>query len=210
MLVAVGDFDSAGGQPASCIAIWDGTNWSALGQGMGHIAGVNALAVYNGELYAAGSFDTAGGQPASCIASWDGANWSSLGSGILHYGRVNTLAVYKGSLYVGGEFRYAGGMQVNNLARWTTPAKVADSTNSSCTVYPNPSNGKFTIKSSVVSHQSIVEVFNVLGQQVYSNSFQIPVSGFQIDLSGQPSGIYLYRIITDSGTLVGEGKLIKE
>jgi len=75
------------------------------------------------------------------------------------------------------------------------------------TIYPNPSSGKFTIQSSVFSGQSTVEIYNVLGEKVYSQ-FSIFNAPLSIDLRTSPNGIYLYRVINDDGSLAGEGKLI--
>ena len=77
-------------------------------------------------------------------------------------------------------------------------------------VYPNPSNGQFTIsaKSEELRGKSMVEVYNVLGEKVYSNSFTINNSQFTIDISNQPAGVYLYRVLCGDGRLAGEGKLI--
>jgi hypothetical protein len=75
-------------------------------------------------------------------------------------------------------------------------------------VFPNPSNGVFTIESSVVSGKSSVEIYNVLGQTIYQT--QIKSSNTQIDLSNQPSGIYLYRVVSENGELVGSEKLLIE
>ena len=65
-LYAGGDFTKAGGNPASRIAKWNGTNWMALGSGMNGT--VRALAVSGSDLYVGGSFTTAGGKPAAYIA----------------------------------------------------------------------------------------------------------------------------------------------
>ncbi len=83
-------------------------------------------------------------------------------------------------------------------------------TTSSINVYPNPSNGEFTIvaKSEELRAKSIIEVYNVLGEKVYSNPFTFNNSQFTIDLSSQPNGIYFYRVIEEEGGLAGEGKLI--
>jgi type IX secretion system substrate protein len=76
-------------------------------------------------------------------------------------------------------------------------------------VFPNPSDGKFTIESSVVSHQSLVEIYNELGQKVAYTPLNLPQGrDFEIDLTSQPSGIYFYRVTTQQGELVGSGKLI--
>src|SRR6185312_11824461 len=82
------------------------------------------------------------------------------------------------------------------------------------TIYPNPSNGNFTISFSrpvpmaigVVSGSQTIEVYNILGEKVYSHQFVIPNSQFLINLNVQPNGIYLYRVITEDGSLIGEGK----
>jgi len=87
-------------------------------------------------------------------------------------------------------------------------------------VYPNPSNGQFTIQLAVGSGQSsVMEVYNVLGEQVLTETLQPQTSRnefgtgskgalSEINLSSQPNGIYLYRVITNNGELIGEGKII--
>ena len=82
-------------------------------------------------------------------------------------------------------------------------------------VVPNPNDGIFQL---VISNEqlvikSTVEIYNMLGQEVYSNSYQpiaISHQPININLSSKPSGIYLYRVITVTGELVGEGKFVIE
>src|SRR5262249_1949625 len=102
-----------GGVPASYIAKWNGTEWSALGTGMG--ARVNALVISGADLYAGGEFYTAGGVPANRVAKWDGSNWSEFGSGLNN--RVMALAVSGTNMYVGGVF--TGGVGKWNGTSWT-------------------------------------------------------------------------------------------
>ncbi len=76
-------------------------------------------------------------------------------------------------------------------------------------VYPNPSSGEFKLqaKSEELRGKSTVEVYNVLGEKVYSQ-FTINNSPFTINLSNQPAGVYLYRVMAESGSLIGQGKLV--
>lgn len=76
-------------------------------------------------------------------------------------------------------------------------------------VYPNPNMGQFTVQSSsVVNDPSSVEVYNILGEKVYSNSLAFHNSHLTVDLSNQPNGVYLYRVVEKSGGLISEGKVI--
>jgi len=74
-------------------------------------------------------------------------------------------------------------------------------------VYPNPSNGVFTLSLSNVTENCNVEIYDVLGEKIYSQLI-IANSQLTINLSNQPNGIYLYRVIGGTGDLVGEGKVL--
>jgi len=93
--------------------------WSSLGSGSIAFE-VNAMAVYNGDLYAGGTITNAGGIPANRIARWNGTNWDSVGSGMnMNTGTaISSLAVYNGELYAGGLFDTAGGVVAHGIARW--------------------------------------------------------------------------------------------
>jgi hypothetical protein len=117
-----GTFATAGAVPASYIAKWDGSSWSALGSGMD--LPVLALTVFDdgsgAALYAGGNFTTAGGVAAQRIARWDGSSWSSLGSG-MNSGVASLTAFDDGhgaALYAGGGFTSAGGVEASRIARW--------------------------------------------------------------------------------------------
>ena len=73
-------------------------------------------------------------------------------------------------------------------------------------IFPNPTTGIFNIQLLGVSGKSSVEVYNMLGKEVESE--KLKVESTEIDLSNQPAGIYLYRIISEKGELVGSGKVI--
>ncbi len=121
-LIAAGRFDLAQGQPINNIARWNGSAWQALGAGISvseFTGGVNALAVFQGQLVAAGLFTAAGGQAVANIARWDGVSWQALGAGIGGAGEgVNALVVHNAGLLAAGEFTSAGGQAAQNIARW--------------------------------------------------------------------------------------------
>jgi hypothetical protein len=77
-------------------------------------------------------------------------------------------------------------------------------------LYPNPSNGIFTVGISNNEQEILnIEVFNMFGQRVYSK-LSIANCSLSINLSGKPNGIYLYRVLKETGELVGEGKVVIE
>lgn len=127
LLYVGGEFEQAGGTAAEKIAVWDGSEWSALGDGFpGHdVNGVHSLHVFQGEICAGGVFSNAGGQAeGDHIACFDGANWQPLGNGIPDWDisvGVSALEVFNGDLYVGGDFIEVdgvGGVLTRAVARW--------------------------------------------------------------------------------------------
>jgi hypothetical protein len=129
-LYAGGLFTTAGGIHANNIARWNGTYWSALGNGVlsfdNQIASVGALLPYTNSagttLVVGGHFTQAGGHQVKHIAAWDGATWSALGSGVLspQIASISSLASLPGSgeLYAGGHFDTAGGVHAIDIAKW--------------------------------------------------------------------------------------------
>ncbi|MBL8245842.1 MAG: hypothetical protein JNL89_16725, partial [Rhodanobacteraceae bacterium] len=121
-LCAGGSFQTAGGLPANNVACWDGSTWSALGNGAENGTGgpVYALLEHAGELYAGGRFASAGGVAAANVARWNGSRWAPLagagGDGV--NGAVHAITVHQGSLHVAGNFNQAGGSDALRIARW--------------------------------------------------------------------------------------------
>jgi hypothetical protein len=65
-LIVGGSFSVANGSAANGIILWNGTNWSPFGSGVG--GAVNALAVSANGLFAGGDFTTAGGKISVSVA----------------------------------------------------------------------------------------------------------------------------------------------
>jgi hypothetical protein len=122
-----GEFTHAGGVPASRVARWDGSTWSAVGAGTNNI--VHALASHDDggatSLYAGGLFTLAGGASASRIARWDDSTWSALDSGA--NGSVGALARFDDgggpALFAGGSFTSVPDSGDAYLAKWGHPAE---------------------------------------------------------------------------------------
>ncbi|NBD95797.1 MAG: hypothetical protein GVY11_04890 [Gammaproteobacteria bacterium] len=108
-----GAFFEAGGQSASYLARWDGSQWHAMGEFSSRIW---TLLWHDGILYAGGDFSEVDGTAASRVAQWDGTSWSALGAGVED--TAYALAWWDGRLYVGGRFSQAGGAPASRIASW--------------------------------------------------------------------------------------------
>jgi hypothetical protein len=121
-----GSFGSAGGQPISYLARWDGSEWSQVGTGV--VGWIQALAVLDrgdgGHLIAGGFLTHAGDAVVSSVAQWDGESWSGLSHGLYAWVNCMTTLDIDGpgpglpAVYMGGYITVASGAYVNNLARW--------------------------------------------------------------------------------------------
>ena len=107
------------------------------------------------------------------------------------------------------------GLEFSFLAKWepcpsTEGIDPINNSTASINLFPNPNNGAFSIGISS-NEQGInkiqIEVYNMLGEKVYSNSHTINYSPFTINLS-QPNGVYLYRVLDENGISLGNGKFI--
>jgi len=96
-----------------------------------------------------------------------------------------------------------------NISGTSVTSVPTISSTSSVKVYPNPTSGRFIISTSDFTTQWSVEVYNVLGEKVYS---QLTIDNAQltINLSSQPKGVYLYRVFTQTGSVISTGKVVLE
>ena len=99
-LYAGGNFNTAGGEAASYIAAWDGSQWSSLGSGTSWP--VWAMTIYDDKLIVGGSFGSAGGMVVNHVAAYDGTNWSTLGNGIPGDFIILDLCAFNDTLFAVG------------------------------------------------------------------------------------------------------------
>jgi hypothetical protein len=67
---------------------------------------------------------------------------------------------------------------------------ISDNQSQSVTVYPNPTDGLFTINMPGIADAAIM-VTDITGKVVYN---EYPVSGSEINLTGLDKGLYFIRI----------------
>ncbi len=175
-------------------------------------------------LLIGGNFDSANGITDRYFATdlFGNGNVSQLG------GPVYALASQPMEInYAGGEFKSAENDDstfiepLNNITVLTLHnlgGGVASLSNQvDIKVYPNPSKGNFTLS---LSHPDLasgetgsqtIEIYNMLGAKVYDGMLILPKARqhvYQLNLLAQPNGIYLYRLLTNHGNLIGQGKLV--
>lgn len=126
ILYVGGRFETAGGAPANNVAMWNGTHWLPLGDGLDSTTHPNggfvlALAWAGDRLYAGGSFDRSGSSTLGGVAWWDGADWHAIDGGVAFPGfnpSVQALATRGFELFIGGSFSEVGGVPAGRVAKW--------------------------------------------------------------------------------------------
>ena len=96
----------------------------------------------------------------------------------------------------------------SDLAYFTTlpgePNKsilTASNVNTEMLVYPNPSNGVFTLSVSGIQNPSVLSISNVEGQEVYKEAISGNTNE-QIDLSNLAKGMYFVRLLNSNNTQI--------
>lgn len=66
---------------------------------------------------------------------------------------------------------------------------------------PNPNNGQFAIiTGNGAMASAAVEIYNLSGEKVFASEMLPP--GYEIDISDQPAGIYMVRVLSERGTRI--------
>lgn len=188
-LVVGGDFTQVGGVAANRIARWDGTTWTAFGDGFDRE--VQAVHVHDGVLYAGGYFEASGAAPIRSIARWTGSQWVEVGGGL--DGGVADMETFGVDLIVAGDFTSAneGTVSAEGVIRWDGSA------------WSDLNTGFFNIDSGWVSTLAVYQ------GKLHAGGFFLGASGIAVGGPlGDPGHIAAYNGSTwdvlDGGVLGSE------
>lgn len=91
---------------------------------------------------------------------------------------------------------YAAGMSTLDYAvvKYSQPTGIEEIPEPfSVTLFPNPSDGRFTVKTENTK-VSLIEIYNLPGEKVYVSINLNLQTSTKIDLTSQPKGIYFAKI----------------
>jgi hypothetical protein len=92
--------------------------------------------------------------------------------------------------------------------QWYVPTGV-DNINetASANVYPNPTMGLFNVDLTS-QNKATIAVYNMVGQQVYEGP--LSSGNNKVDIQGKASGLYIYKILSETGDVISDGKILKQ
>jgi trimeric autotransporter adhesin len=110
-----------------------------------------------------------------------------------------------GNLFISDTYNYV----IREVGSVTTSVSKVNAA-SGVNLYPNPNNGEFNVVcnlSVIGGSQFKVDIYNVLGENVLTETLHSAQSNNLIDLTAQSSGVYFYKVVQADGSLLGEGKV---
>jgi len=113
------------------IAMWDGSNWNALGTGLNQQCLALSYEESTGDIIAGGSFTEtggAGGQTLNRIARWDGSSWKEIGQGHVSSSVIdlstleieNTRHIFPGGAFTASTETNGAVIDTLRVADWAT------------------------------------------------------------------------------------------
>lgn len=110
-----------------------------------------------------------------------------------------TANTYNVGLYtMGGFWKSCTDSKITPLTV-TVCTGINEENKDAISVYPNPSNGLFTINMNTTS-KSIIEVYNVIGEVVYTS--QVTGTTATVDLSSLEAGVYSLKVTANNTNVV--------
>jgi hypothetical protein len=120
-------------------------------------------------------------------------NWpSNAGNGSIKIKKIDGTIVVNLEKWFGSYLRY-------NFLNTAYPVSIDDVDKSTFNIYPNPSDGQFSLE--LLSNPGIyqVKVFSLTGTQVYSTAINnVSPGAYPINLSSLAAGFYMIHVESDS------------
>lgn len=105
------------------VALWDGTKWEAMGDGLqSSLFGVEEMIFAGAGIVAIGWFDSSGSTQLDKLGYFDGQTWYSLGPGLYKEftgSSGQSLMIDGSTVYVGGSFEQAGNTWADSIGAFT-------------------------------------------------------------------------------------------
>jgi len=178
------------------VGVWDGDNWSILGDGQTYGVGFSLLD-FNDEIYATSVVSAPSGTPGiGGISRWNGTSWLPVGEDTDYsMTTFSALAEYNDELYTGGPYARIGSGSAYYIARYSHPYFVAGSNSFNDITISSDSTAPITFSDSLSIDGTFAD--NTAGSILKfhnGSTFEFP----EVDLDGS-SGHLIILQSTDSG-----------
>ena len=195
-----GDTIFAGTNSGIYLSSNNGNSWDSIGL----LNNVSAFST-KGDTIVAGN--SGGYEGCSMLFSSNSASsWSAMNYDLPAFGNVYALAINKGYLFAGG-MGWTGSIGVWKIPLSEVGIKEINNNESNIKVYPNPVTDEIRVISNQCSVNS-VEIYNILGEKIYSLPLTDNRSPITINCSSFAKGVYFIKATTSEGAVVK--KFIKE
>ena len=166
----------------------------------------------DGKIIIGGSFTSYGGIPIPNIVRLTtyGDLDNSFNPGTGPDNAVQSTSIQTdGKIIVGGNFVSYDGTERFGILRINGNNILSNSSFDKTTIliYPNPSNGIYTLTTNEMNATKSISIYTFLGQKIYDAV--ISSNKTTIDISNQPTGVYLYKVFGEEGE-TKSGKLVIE
>jgi hypothetical protein len=206
-------YDGNNNRITSLSQTWDGTQWVNLSNAV-HTYGANNLWLtsliqnWNGASYdnASSTSNQYDGNLLikSLLEIWDGSSWNYSALSLYTYGEGDYLQSESTRYYDGDQDLITEGDSSYYYFKTVAGTKDLIADDGTVSANPNPSTGKFTLTS--LGNINEIEIFNMLGERVYTARYDNGASSSEINMSGYARGVYM--ILVKDGSKVSSKKIM--
>jgi hypothetical protein len=193
---------------------WDGTGWMNVSKTTNTYNGSNNLTNSLTQNWNGASWDNAARTTNTYNGSqllvkslneiWDGGSWKYSDVSFYSYGENDFIAGEGTRSYDGVDNVITSGDSTHYYFKTVAGTKDLTSEDVTLTIYPNPSNGTFTISTQAALGE--IEIFNSLGERLYYLKKENGQTSSEIQLTGLARGVYL--AVIKNGTNVTNKQIL--